>query len=247
MRCPSCGNNLSDDAKFCANCGTKLEEINYQQANNQNNNKPLIIVIIVLVGLLATVIGMIAGYIWIGGLPERNAEPTPTAMAQSTATPVPTATAVPSATMPPVQHYSDRPDLYSSALTYKRMPDIHNTVLTSDATFYELKSVIENFNRQCERYMNGIDGIPSYLLPGSTAYNQQTEYKKDHPNLTQVYESIDVINTREGNGYYYVWVTEVLHVFENGSSKTVTDHWVYELKRYNGQWYINDYTSDPYF
>ena len=128
------------------------------------------------------------------------------------------------------------------------MPDIHNTVLTDDKTFNTLKFVIEEFDKQCADYMNEItDEAPPLLKPGTTAYNQQVEYKQKHPTLNQSYQKVDVINARQGGGYYYVWVTEVMNVNENGAAKVTTDHWVYKIKNDNGSLYICDYTSDPAF
>ena len=108
--------------------------------------------------------------------------------------------------------------------------------------------MIEEFDKQCADYMNEItDEVPPLLKVGTTAYNQQVEYKQKHPTLNQSYQKIDVINARQGGGYYYVWVTEVMNVNENGASKITTDHWVYKIENDNGSWYICDYTSDPAF
>lgn len=143
---------------------------------------------------------------------------------------------------------SDRDDLYDSSLTYKRMSDIHNTKLVDDWEFEELKNVILDFDSQCEDYMNEIrDDVPVYLKKDSTAYNQQVEYKQKHPNLNQSYQQIDVINARHGKKYYYVWVTEVMNVSENGTAKQTTDHWVYKIEKDIDHWYICDYTVDPAF
>lgn len=128
------------------------------------------------------------------------------------------------------------------------MPGIHNTVLVGDNTFEVLKNVIMEFNTQCADYMNEItNAVPPYLKVGTTAYNQQVEHKQKHPNLNQSYQAIDVLNARQGGGYYYVWVTEILNVVENGTSKTAANHWVYKIENDNGQWYICDYTADPAF
>ena len=100
------------------------------------------------------------------------------------------------------------------------MPDIHNTVLTDDKTFNSLKAVIEEFDRQCTDYMNEItDEAPPLLKKGTNAYNQKIEYKKKHPTLNQSYQKVDVINARQGGVYYYVWVTEVMNINENGAAK----------------------------
>ena len=140
---------------------------------------------------------------------------------------------------------SQRPDLYKPSLTYKRMNGIGNTSPVDDNVFAEVKKAILDFDLECERYMNNQGGIPSMLIPGSTAYNQQTGYKSKHPSLWQTYDSIDVISAREGGGYYYVWVTEKMTVTENNSTKSETEHWVYKLGRNTYGLYIDDYTRDP--
>lgn len=63
----------------------------------------------------------------------------------------------------------------------------------------------------------------------------------------QEYLQIDVLDAREGGGYYYVWVSEKMRNTENGRTEVDDCHWVYKLARYNGAWYIYDYTSDPLF
>lgn len=138
-------------------------------------------------------------------------------------------------------------DLYRSDLTYKRMEDdIHNSIMTNYSTYEEISKVIEDFNNKCEAYMNtGSTEIMQYLRSGTTAYNQQTQYKKNHPNLTQYYESTYVRTTRVSESYYYAWVRERLQQTENGTTKTVENNWVYKLSKDGDGWYIEDYTSDP--
>lgn len=141
---------------------------------------------------------------------------------------------------------SSRPDPYSPSLSYKRMSGIHGSWLTDDSDYNAVSSAIRGFDNACERYMNyGDNSVFGYLKPGSTAYEQQTAYKRKHPFLKQYYTNIDVINTRTDNRFYYAWASESMDVYENGISKSTTDHWVYKLERVNNQWYIIDYTADP--
>lgn len=141
-----------------------------------------------------------------------------------------------------------REDLYNGSLYYKRMSEIHNTELTSDDVYYDIKNAIEDFDRTCEEYINhNNEEIFRYLLSNTTAYEQQVSYKSKHPNLKQHYISINVINTRMGDNYYYAWVSETLQVNENNIERVDTDHWVYKLSNHNGNWYINDYTRDPVY
>ena len=259
MYCKICGNKVADNDLFCNNCGNAINRPDigiYGRPSEKRHG--ILAVIIVLLVIIVALISVIVGYMIYPNKKDSSDAVEATAAAMVVATELTEqSTDVPIVTEEPVINYpepqneaviSSRADLYNSSLTYKRMSGIHNTVLTDDATFFELKAVIEAFDAQCEAYMNEItDAVPYYLEPGSTAYNQQVKYKQNHPFLDQVYQKVDVINARQGGGYYYVWDTEVMSVVENGQSKTVTDHWVYKLKRTNGRWYICDYTQDPAF
>ena len=258
--CPECGAEIAAGADFCSNCGRTLNirEVPQSTVTRKQNNKSMT-VILILLAILIALMSIIVGYILYSankkGTLSESMRTTPVPAIQATDTPAPSITQEPTptptmqVTPPPVQNYvqnSGRTDLYSSSLTYKRMPEIHSSIPTSDSVFYELESVIEVFDSQCESYINGIsDYPPSYLKAGTTAYEQQVSYKKNHPNLMQTYQQINVINARQGSGYYYVWVSETLNMSENGKSRTSTDHWVYKIENQNGQWYIVDYTKDP--
>lgn len=135
---------------------------------------------------------------------------------------------------------------YSSALTYKRMSEIHSSYSADDYTFLEIADVIRDFDMQCEEYMNGYtENVPSQLKVNTTAYNQQVDFKKNHPNLTQRYLQVDIDDVRCNSDYYYAWVQEEIEKTENGKTQITTDYWVYKLQ-YNGvNWCIIDYTKDP--
>lgn len=266
--CGNCGAELKNGVQFCGECGFAVSD---GKTAGAEMNKPLkkkkrtgVVIVVCIVICIAAASAAIGYMIYsseddtdtvsinssVTAKPENKEQTFPSASPSNTATPEAT---LPSNTEVPVSStggtaISSRTDLYNSALTYKRMPDIHNTVLTNDETFNALKAVIEEFDKQCADYMNEItDEVPPLLKVGTTAYNQQVEYKQKHPTLNQSYQKIDVINARQGGGYYYVWVTEVMNVNENGASKITTDHWVYKIENDNGSWYICDYTSDPAF
>lgn len=270
--CGNCGAELENGMQFCGECGAAVGDI---RSDETMHGKPvkkkkrigIVIVAVCIVICIAAAVCAI-GYMMytrksdtdthtdisinaqVTAKPENNEQTLPSESPSSTAMP---AAASASDTGVPVSNtggaaISNRTDLYNSALTYKRMPDIHNTVLTDDATFNALKAVIEEFEKQCADYMNEItDVVPPFLKVGTTAYNQQVEHKQKHPTLNQSYQKVDVINARQGGGYYYVWVTEIMNVNENGAYKVTTDHWVYKIEKDNGSWYICDYTSDPAF
>lgn len=263
--CTRCGNPFSGNENFCTKCGAAVDDI---QSNKTMPGKPvkkkmrtdIIIAVITATCLTAASVGI--GYMMYPTKNDTNVNALATAkpkkkeqaspsVSQSGATiteaPLSSNTEVPVSNINETA-ISNRTDLYNSALTYKRMSDIHTTVLTDDKTFNALKTVIEEFDAQCADYMNEItNDVPSYLKQGTTAYNQQVEYKQKHPTLNQSYQKIDVINARQGGGYYYVWVTEVMNINEHGAAKVTIDHWIYKIEKDNGNWYICDYTSDPAF
>ena len=264
--CGNCGAELEMGMEFCGECGhsVKIGHDNKEIADKPTKNKSgLVIVVIVIISLCIAILATIVGYMIYSSNNDTDTDAniaisTATPKAQPTITPIPTNTPLTSdnpasgttgdAPGTNSTTISNRADLYNPSLTYNRMEEIHNTVLTNDDTFNKLKSIIIEFNNQCADYMNEItDEVPSYLRYGTTAYSQQVEYKQKHPTLNQSYQKIDVVNARQGGGYYYVWVTEVLNVNENGTAKTSTDHWVYKIENENGQWYICDYTADPAF
>ena len=265
--CGNCGAKLETGMEFCGECGAPVNaahrtKIVDDEPKKRNKGMLLIISLIAIIAILVTVIIVYMVHpTYNSSIVNATEEPqiltTPTPVPQSTSTPLPQNTSIPAKQKNNETEYDDmanryvdshRVDLYNSSLTYKRMPEIHNTVLVDDNTFSVLKNIIDEFEVQCADYMNEVTNeIPSHLKPGSTAFNQQTEYKQKHPTLNQSYQTVDVINARQGGGYYYVWVTEVLDVTENGTSRTNTDHWVYKIENNNGHWYICDYTYDPAF
>ncbi len=266
--CYNCGAEIKNGKNFCGVCGTPVNAVPNDELVNAVPNvetvkdEPekggktalIIILLVAIIAVLAIVITVYVIYPRDNDASDKSTD-TPLEMVTPTPalnTPAPTikSDSVPTVTPNVTSGYitSDRTDLYNSSLTYKRMPDIHNTVLVDDSTFASLKNVIVEFEVQCSDYMNGFtSAVPAYLKVGSTAYNQQVEYKQKHPSLSQSYQSVDVINARQGGGYYYVWVKEVLNVTENGTNRTDTSHWVYKMENSNGRWYICDYTSDPAF
>lgn len=250
--CPYCGTMQSANMLFCGKCARPMND------TQRTLNRKYIAVIVTLCAILLGFISFFAAYaIYMDNLDDYDknmniaATNVPVSNSSVTARPMQTLapTSQPSAVPSTAQQYSGnvyRTTLYSPYEEYKRMPEIHNSVRSSDNTFLELSSVIYDFNRCCETYMNNGDSeIFRYLKPGSTAYEQQTNYKAKHPNITQTYVSITVNDAREYGGYYYLWVTEVLDVTENGKNSQTTDHWVYKLINTTEGWVIEDYTKDP--
>ncbi len=267
MICNNCGAKIGEGESFCCKCGTPVGAWQNTSQNNMynagNNRKPdrkisPAVVISIVVACVALLLAAVAvGFLIYSNGSESNTTEQVTEVI--TETPAQTQ----SVSVPPVNEPhrgpaaeseiygtssgSERTSTYNSSLTYKRMSGIHSSTPTNDSVFHEIKAVIEDFNMQCEAYMNGITyAVPEYLRPGTTAYNQQVEYKHNHPTLTQKYRNIDVTDTRYGtDGYYYAWVGESIEKNEKGVTKVSTDHWVYKLECYGGYWYILDYTADP--
>lgn len=264
--CGSCGSKMGINDAFCGSCGAGKEQTHFdngKQIRGNNTSKGSVnITLIVLLTAMIVLLSVILGFVIYGGGSDKE-EPSPspqtTQTAEPTETPTPTIPVITTVPQQPVQpqpygnsnpsqQYYGRVDLYNPGLYYKRMSGIHNTSITDDYTYYEISGVIYQFDSDCEGYMNGLTNVvPMTLRRGSTAYNQQVDYKKNHPTLTQYYENINVINTRYGGGYYYAWVEETLRVTEKGATKVVTDRWVYKLSKSGGVWYIDDYTRDPAF
>lgn len=238
--CKKCGLPLNTDVKFCPACGAKI--------NENINGKTPIIIISVLASALLTAIGVLLGATVFS---DREMSANPKTAATESIVPTNEPTDIPQNTqtadaITPLPAQSDNADsCYSPALTYKRMPEIHNSVPASDYIYNEAYNTVYGFDTACEAYMNGYGDIPQQLLYGSTAYNQQTNYKKRHPHLTQTYEQINIRDVRQYGDYCYVWVTEILTQYENSSSKTTDEHWVYKLINRGGTLYITDYTADP--
>lgn len=271
--CINCGTEIGKDDLVCNRCGKPVQDadISYDEMKKQINSarekeKKTVIICAAVVGAAIIFTGcMIIGFSSMGGgkIPEAAVTPYVTLIPSPSPTPLPTPTPSPTPSPTPEQvvsnDYNDknntynsgilssgRRDLYNSSLTYKRMDDIHSSVLADDYTYYDVSTVIENFDYQCAAYVNGSRAlVPDQLVPGSNAFNQQVSYKEKHPSLKQSYLDVEVINCRESSKYCYAWVREVIEQTENGSVKTQTDHWVYKLVRRNGDWYIDDYTRDP--
>lgn len=267
--CSNCGSELEAGTQFCRKCGFAVNKGQYNEPvlyKSEKKSARTGIIIALLSVICVASISIIVGYLIYSGSDDNadnsdaaatvtaTAEPENTEQATETEYPISTVNPKPDDDIvynakTPALSSNGRVDLYSPYLTYKSMPEIHNTVLVdNDEVFYLLQSIITEFDYQCEDYMNEItDLAPIYLKPGSRAYNQQVSYKNKHTTLNQSYRVIDVINARQGNGYYYVWVTEVLDVNEYGKAQVQTSHWVYKIENNYGSWYICDYTADPAF
>lgn len=270
MFCEKCGSQIKDGGKFCGICGSPVM---YAQPDNDNavmntKIKPkqnnfswnfAIAVSIVAVFMIA----LTGGFMWYNlkagndgesnivsevatervserrtrkSKDERAAKRSKRSKSYSDEAP-PEVEEVPIA---------ERTVRYDSSLTYKRMSEIHSSYSVGDDVFYEIQKVILTFDVQCEEYMNGDTSVvPPYLKYNSTAYNQQTDYKKKHPNLTQRFLNVEIDDARSNGEYYYAWVREDLETTENGVTKSSTDYWVYKLEFDGFDWCIVDYTSDP--
>ncbi len=169
------------------------------------------------------------------GFDELRVEETATPTVAPTEAPTPTPTVM-----------IARADRYSYSAYYKRMDNIHNSWLTDDATYMELKAVILDFDEKCLRYVNeGDSDIFQYLKPGSKAYQLQTDYKNADPNVHETLHWVNVINSRYDGTSYYVWVDENRTVSRKGTTKTQTDSWVYRLIKNSDGYEIVDYITDP--
>lgn len=235
MNCKNCGAPMVDGAEFCESCGAAAEK-----AKKPDNKKVIIAVVIstlVIVAICVTLIIIFSN--------KSANDKSAFGGSKKAAVSETLAKALNESTAAPTEAPTEPPACYSSSLTYKRMPEIHNSERVSGDTVTYVYNFIYNFDMECAAYMNGTGPVPSALAEGTTAYNQQTSYKKNHPGLTQSYDSIVVNEVRRYGNYLYVWVDEVISQSENGVSKTSADHWVYKLSDEAGVLYVSDYTADP--
>lgn len=256
MQCPNCHNEVPEGTKFCGECGAMINENSqptkesapYTSAPAKDSKNTLMLVIIIVLALcfILMIIGLAGWLVYSSSSSQKTDEIQVTVVTDPTPVPTPVNPAPP-VHQPPAQPQIVRGiDAYSSAYTYKRMPEIHSSVLTSDSTFASLADVIRDFNAKCESYMNyGTNDIFTYLKPGTTAYNQQVDYKSRRKGINVRYLTVDIQNARQNDSYYYVWVYEEIQQTLNGKTTITNDHWVYKLQ-YNGNNYvILDYTADP--
>lgn len=262
--CENCGSPVNEIQKNYGQARNPNLQSYGQVKSPARNNSGLLIALIILLMVLIAAAAFIIGMNVYDNKEKAASAVTATETVKPTDAPTPTPITViidngapqqpqqPAVAVPPPQRYepSDRSSVgvmrYDSDRSYKRMGSIHNTVPTDMQMWYKLRDFIETYDSACEGYMNsGSREIFSYLRSGTTAYNQQTQYKSKHPNLTQYYTDIQVFDSRVGGGFYYVWVQETLSVTENGNTKTATDNWVYKIGEDSNGFYVNDYTRDP--
>lgn len=208
-------------------------------ASNKANKNTTIAVIAAILGAFAVIAVLVLGFLFINvyqGSDNTNTVAIATALPTNKPTATPVVTAVP----------IKRTVLYSSQYTYKRMNEIHNSVPASDAQFIEIKNAIIDFDNKCIDYMNyGNTDALIYFQPGTTAYNQQTEYKRNHPDIFEVLNDVEVYDVRVFDGTYYAWVREDMTVTEKGVTKNTISRWVYKLTKNADGYVILDYTKDP--
>lgn len=60
MKCSKCGEENSNDSKFCRNCGEPLKSHETMQKHDNSNHKKIIIVLIALIAVLVIVLGVLA-------------------------------------------------------------------------------------------------------------------------------------------------------------------------------------------
>ena len=248
MNCPYCGAKINNNDSFCPKCGNKLtnNSQNYQknnQNNNQNQNKNSLLIVILVV--LVVIVSALSGLVFISY--NKDNENIKQKAAHNTFEPQETAlpTENNAGTETDNSNYADGDGYYSPYWTYKGMPEIYESVLSSQSSFDWVTNLIYSFDMDCKEYMNNGAEVPSQLLEGSNAYLQQTDYKQRHPNMTQTYDLIDVMNVRENGNYYFAWVNERLTQVDSGIERIENDYWVYKLVDRNGSLYIVDYIYDP--
>lgn len=241
MNCPYCGRETVYGDSFCQNCGKSLIT-NPQNYQENNKNTAFIVILVVLVAIVSA----LSVLVW--NLYKENQNTKQQVVYNIVEPPnaaLPAETPNTNAKTETQKSYSKADGYYSPAFTYKGMPEIYESVISRQSVFDWVNDAIFSFDLDCQAYMNGEATVPYRLLEGSHAYQQQTDYKQRHPNLTQTYDLINVMNVRENGNSYFAWVNEKITQTENGTVKTEDDYWVYKLVDKNGTLYIVDYIYDP--
>lgn len=212
-------------------------------ASSGNNTKTIIAVFLICISILILV--FTSGIVLISRDSDTDSELTSvsTTVATSTPTVAPTATPTVTPTVDPGVRYR------SSAKYRSGFEGLYRSEAIIDAHRFEsLRSLIYDYNRLCTAYINNSDpSIFKYLQSGTTAYDQQVDWKGDcdATNAKQQYNFTNVIEGRYDGTYYYVWVDEELTVTDINGVSTIEEHWIYKILPVGSSYHIIDYTRDP--
>ena len=132
---------------------------------------------------------------------------------------------------------------YAPGYTYKRMSDIHSSKEATDEEFLKMQELITSYNNAWIKYVNSNDNaVFGYLRSGTEAYRNAAKYaQKD---ITEEYVLMEFCDARKTNACYYVWAHEIIDVYADTYQRKEY-HWVYQIKKDNGGYYVADYTADP--
>ena len=208
-----------------------------------NNSKIIIGVFLICISILILV--FTSGIVLISRSGDTDSEPVSVSSAATTSTPT-----VAPTTSPTVTPTVDPGTRYRSSAKYRSgFEGLYRSEAIIDANRFEsLRSLIYDYNRLCTAYINDSDpSIFKYLSSGTTAYNQQVDWKSDcdETKTKQHYNFTDVIEGRYDGTYYYVWVDEEIVYTTGNTSSIEEDHWIYKILPVGNSYHIIDYTRDP--
>ena len=258
MQCNVCGYELSQNARFCKNCGAVVTQQVYEeklensetdftgneyiapQDSLERKNKGLVVALIIVSSVLVVLI--FAGILLLAfGNTEKEAETDGMVYEENV---IKEEVAEKKVDEEPVSF--DRTITYSAAYKYKDMSGIYNSVEASDSEAVELKYFIENYNRCWEEYVNFSNPeIYNYLRKGTVAYRYTSNF--DKTGLSEEFELVDVEDVRKSGNTYYVWVHEKIRKIRPDDETVKTYHWVYKVGKDDGGRYVESYTADPYY
>lgn len=262
MICRSCNFQNDDSVKFCVNCGIKIENEQMSAENEtvyeyepyegseteegsyrKTGKGPIIVLSVLLVIAIAVLIILIVA---ISNGSDSSSEKTGgDTKTQGTTVSEKNGNSEEEPEKP--EKKFERYVTYSSALTYRDMPDIHYSSRSSDEVCFEMEDFINKFNDSWISYVNeGDKAVFDYLRYGTKAYqNAENHGNRD---IRESYIAIEVNDVREYDGYYYVWVYEKMDKYTpKDGSRTITYNWVYKIGKDSVGYYVENYRSDPYY
>lgn len=269
--CKNCGAENSKQGNFCKNCGQKLEWETIPPEKSQKppmqpvvtdtysedtpiyrepverivaerhpgkKDKTVTVLIVVLTLLVAVLAGIVAWILLNDNNDKKSGQQTSpeTEVVSDSGT-----------TVEPEEKPFERISTYYPYYTYKDMNEIHNSTEASDEESYELEAVLEDYNDKWIDYVNYDDNdIFMYLREGTRAYNYAVNFGERDISESLIYMQVN--DVRKTGNIYFVWSHEKIQTYSTIEGEKIKEyHWVYKIRKESGNFYVEDYTADPYY
>lgn len=248
MYCGFCGKYYEDELTVCPHCGKKPmtagSAAKEQKGVNSNKSSGNTVTIIVALAVIIFVLMIAILPLCIEVLNDRGSKVQIDDYQDPGAVSVYTDVAEEESVSYEETFY--RYVTYSSAYTYKNMPEINYSYEASDEDCFELAAFIENYNDKWIEFVNdGNKSIYAYLRPNTQAYKYAVSYgKKD---IVEYFEVMEVNDVRKYGDCYYVWTHEVINEYSSKADRRLEYHWVYKVGKDGSGFYVEDYTKDPHY